>query len=97
MCMPIPRAPATQIVFNATGQQYGQTIFSANFEGAVIETSNLSAEDDRRIRGGRMSFRRLHAEAVRPPEGKYAAPDGPNGEIRESKGSPIRMRHVDPT
>ena len=25
MCMPIPRAPATQIVFNATGQQYRQT------------------------------------------------------------------------
>ena len=25
MCMPIPRAPATKIVFNATGQQYRQT------------------------------------------------------------------------
>ena len=25
MCMPIPRAPAAKIVFNATGQQYRQT------------------------------------------------------------------------
>ena len=29
MCMPIPRAPATQIVYNATGQQYRQTVYNA--------------------------------------------------------------------
>ena len=39
------------------------------------------------------------AGAVRPPEGKSAAPEGPDGEIRggiNSRISPVRMRAMDP-
>ena len=57
MCMPILRAPATQIVFNATGQQYRQTAFFAYLGGPVTETPNLSDEIDRRIRAGGMGFK----------------------------------------
>ena len=32
----------------------------------------------------------LHAGAVRPPEGKSAAPEGPDGEVLGSKGFLIR-------
>ena len=47
MCMLIPRAPATQIFFNDTGQDYRQaTSFTYS------ETSNLSDEIDQRIRAG---------------------------------------------
>ena len=42
MCMPIPYAPATQIVFNATGKQYRHTTPFNYLEGAMTETSNLS-------------------------------------------------------
>ena len=35
MGVPIPRVPATQIVFNATGQQYFQTTSFAYLGGAV--------------------------------------------------------------
>ena len=87
MCMPSPRAPATQIIFNATRQQYRQTTSFIYLGGAVTEIPNLSDEIDRRIRAGWMSFR--HAEAVRPPEGKFAAPEGQDDEIRGSRGSPI--------
>ena len=53
MRMPIWRAPATKIVFNATGQQYRQTTsFTYYLGGTVTETSNLSDEIDRRIRAG---------------------------------------------
>ena len=62
MCMPIPHAPATQIVFNAMGQQYCQTTSFAYLGGAVTETPKLSAEIDRRIRSGWMSFRRYTPE-----------------------------------
>ena len=41
MCMPIPRAPATEIDFNAKGQQYRQTTSFAYFGGAVTETLKL--------------------------------------------------------
>ena len=40
----------------------------------------------------------LHAGAVRPPEGKSAAPEGADGEIRGgSRGSSIRMHDMDPS
>ena len=42
MCMPIPRAPATNIVFNATGQQYRQTTSFTYLGGTVTEMPNLS-------------------------------------------------------
>ena len=34
----------------------------------------------------------LHAGTERPPGGKYAIPEGPDGEIRGSRSSPIRTR-----
>ena len=34
--------------------------------------------------------------AVRMPAGKSAAPEGPDGEIRGSRGSPTRMHDMDP-
>ena len=37
MCMPIPRAPATKIVFNATGQPYRQTTSFTYLGGTVME------------------------------------------------------------
>ena len=37
MCMPIPRAPATKIVFNATGQQYRQATSFTYLGGTVTE------------------------------------------------------------
>ena len=37
----------------------------------------------------------LHAGALRSPEGKSAVLEGPDGEIRGSRGSPIRMRDMD--
>ena len=53
MCMPIPRAPATKIVFNATGQQYRQTTTSFTYLGGTVsEMPNLSDEIDRRIHAG---------------------------------------------
>ena len=74
ICMPIPRAPVTKIIFNATGQQYRQTTSFAYLGGTVTETPNLSDEINRRIRarGGRLQA--LQAGAVRPPEGKPASP-----------------------
>ena len=68
MCMPIPRALATKIVFNATGQQYRQTISSTYFGGTVNETSNLSDEIDRRIRAGWMGFKRYKRELYDCPK-----------------------------
>ena len=38
----------------------------------------------------------LKAGAVRPPEGKSAASEGPGGEVRGSRGSLVRMRDMDP-
>ena len=38
----------------------------------------------------------LHVEAVRPPEGKFAAPEDPDGEIRGNRGSSTRMRDIGP-
>ena len=58
MCMLISRAPATQIFFNYTGQDYRQTTSFTYLEGAATETSNLSDEIDRRIRARWTSFRR---------------------------------------
>ena len=62
MCMPIPRAPTTKIVFNTKGQQYHQTTSFAYLGGTVSETPNLSDEIDRRIRAGWMGFKRYKQE-----------------------------------
>ena len=100
MCMPIPHAPATKIVFNATGQQYRQTTSFTYLGGTVTEMPNLSDEIDRRIRAGWIGFKRykreLQAGTVRPPEGKPAASEGADGEVRGSRNSLVRMRDVDP-
>ena len=52
MCMPISRAPATEIVLNATGQEYRQTTSFTYLGGSVIETLNLSNEINLQIRAG---------------------------------------------
>ena len=67
-CMPIPRPPATKIVFNATGQQYRQTTSFAYLGGTVTETPNLSDEIDRRIRAGWMSFKCYKRELYDRPK-----------------------------
>ena len=68
MCMPIPRAPATKIVFNATGQQYRQTTSFTYLGGTVTEMPNLSDEIDRRIRAGWMGFKRYKRELYDLPK-----------------------------
>ena len=68
MCMPIPRAPATKIAFNATGQQYRQTTSFNYLGGTVNETPNLSDEIDRRIRAGWMGFKRYKRELYDRPK-----------------------------
>ena len=52
VCMSVPRTPAMQIVFNATGQQFRQTASSTYLVGVLTETSKLWDEIDRRIRSG---------------------------------------------
>ena len=75
MCMPIPRAPATKIVVNATGQQYRQTTSFIYLRGTVTETPNLSVRRDQPADPrGVDGLQALHAGAVRPPEGKPTAP-----------------------
>ena len=37
----------------------------------------------------------LNAGAVRPPEGKSAAPDSLDGKILDNRDSPIRMHDID--
>ena len=68
MCMPIPRTPATKIVFNATGQQYCQTTSFTYPGGTVTETPNLSEEIDRRIRARWMGFKRYKRELYDRPK-----------------------------
>ena len=68
MCMPIPRAPATKIVFNATGQQYRQTTSFTYLGGTVTEMPNLSDAIDRRIRAGWMGFKRYKRELYDRPK-----------------------------
>ena len=57
MCTSIPRASATKIVFNATGQQYCQTTPFTYLEGTVTETPNLSDVINWRIGAGWLSFK----------------------------------------
>ena len=68
MCMPIPRAPATQVVFNATGQQYRKTTSFTYLGGTVTETPN-QLRDRPADPHGLHELQALHAGAVRPPEG----------------------------
>ena len=67
-CMPIPRAPAAKIVFNATGQQYRQTTSFTYLGGTVTETPHLSDEIDRRIRAGWIGFKRYTQELCDRPK-----------------------------
>ena len=67
MSLPIPYATATPIVFTTTGQQYRQTTSFVNLGGAITESSKLSAEIDRRICTGWMSFNRYRAELYDRP------------------------------
>ena len=57
MCMPIPRAPATQIVFNGTGKQNHQRTPFLFLGGAATETPTLLDEIERRIIARLMRFR----------------------------------------
>ena len=66
--MPIPRAPAMKIVFNATGQQYCQTTSFTYLGGKLTEMPNLSDEIDRRIRAGWMGFKRYKRELYDLPK-----------------------------
>ena len=68
MCMPIPRASATKIVFNATRQQYRQTTSFIYLGGTVTEIPNLSDEIDRRILPGWMGFKRYKRELYDRPK-----------------------------
>ena len=63
----IPHAPPTPISFSTTGQQYRQTSSFVYIGGAITESSRLSAENDRRIRAGWMSFNRYRAELYDRP------------------------------
>ena len=68
MCMPIPRAPATKIVFNATGKQYRQTTPFTYLGGTVNETLNLSDEIDWRIRAAWMGCKCYKRELYDRPK-----------------------------
>ena len=68
MCMPIPRAPATKVVFNTTGQQYRQTTSFVYLGGTLTETSNMTDEIDRRTRAGWMNFMRYKRELYDRPK-----------------------------
>ena len=68
MRMPIPRAPATKIAFNATGQQYRQTTSITYLGGTVTEAPNLSDEIDWRTRTGWMGFKRYKRELYDRPK-----------------------------
>ena len=97
ICMPIPcGAPATQIVFNATGQQYRQITHFAYLGGAVTRTPNLPDEIDRRIRAGWIGFKRYMRKLYDRPKASLLPLKSPDGEIRGSRGSPIRVRDMDP-
>ena len=67
MQMPIPHGLVTPITINAAGQHYRQTASFIYLGGAVTETPNLSAEIDRRIRAGWMSFNRYRREMYDRP------------------------------
>ena len=67
--MSVPRAPATKIVFNPTGQQYRQTTSFTYLGGTVTEMPNLSDEIDRWIRAGWMGFKRYKKELYDCPKG----------------------------
>ena len=68
MCMPLPRALAAKILFNATGPQYCQTTSFTYLGGTVTETPNLSDEIDRPIRARWTSFKRYKRELYDRPK-----------------------------
>ena len=72
MSLPIPHATATPIAFNATGQQYRQTTPFVYLGSAITESSRLTAEIDRRIRAGWMSFNRYREELYDRPTASLA-------------------------
>ena len=78
-----------------TGQQYRQTASFTYLLGAVTETPNPVGRDRPADPRGVDELQALHAGAVRPPQGKSAALEGPDGDIRGSRGFPTRMRDMD--
>ena len=95
--MPIPRAPATDIVFNATGQQYRQTTSFTYLGVTVSGMLNLSDEIDRRIRAGWMGFKRYKRELYDLPKASLLPLKARmvRSEVR-SRSSLVRMRDMDP-
>ena len=89
MYMPILHAPATKIVFKATGQQHGQTTSFTYLGGTLTEAPNLSEE----IYRGVDEVQVLYAGAARPPEGNSATPEGPDVEVRGNGGSCTEARN----
>ena len=68
MCMPTPRAPATQIIFNVTGQQYRQTTSSHLF-GRRRHSNRKSVGQDRPADPcGGISFKRYTRELYDRPK-----------------------------
>ena len=86
-CMLIPRAPATNSTprDNSTARQPISPIWeAASLKPRTYRTADPCGVDE---------FQALHAGAVRPPEGKSAAPEGPDGAIRDRGISCTDERH----
>ena len=62
----------------------------------VTKMPNLSDDIDRRIHAGWMGFKRYKRELYDRSIGKPAASEGPDGEVRGSRSSIVRMRDMDP-
>ena len=68
----------------------------------IWEAPSLKRETCRtRLTGGSVGGGQVlgvtRRSSVQPHEGKSAAPEGPGVEIRGSRGSPIRMRDLNPS
>ena len=98
--MPIPRAPATKIVFNATGQQYRQTTSFTYLGGTVTEMPNLTCRTRSTggsARGGRVSSATSgNCTTSRRQPCCLSLKAGADGEVRGSRSSLVRMRDIDP-
>ena len=87
--MAIPRAPATQIVFNSKGQHHHQTISFIFFLGdAVTGTLTLSADIDGWIRVGVDGLQAPHTGAVRSTVGACLL-DLETGVVKSEEGTAL--------
>ena len=68
MCMPIPCAPAKQIIFNVTSKQHRRATPFAYLGGNVAEAPNLVGQDSSADPCGCMSFRRFTRELYDHPK-----------------------------